>query len=184
MFKGFNRHEILKAHYAREIESWFPLTLEHYEPECADDLDEFHYKAAWIGTNPAPSGKVYAPWTTNQTRHDVERDEAWSEAIEEIFERKGGFADWFSGDLFFVKRFANPEIPPEIRRLTSQLNFDLHYGPLYLDSDGEQCSCFDEGARQFDFARASDTVREWFDSNSPSEDFTTSALGDELARAI
>jgi hypothetical protein len=119
MFKGFNRHEILKAHYAREIESWFPLTLEHYEPE------------------PAPSGKVYAPWTTNQTRHDVERDEAWSEAIEEIFERKGGFADWFSGDLFFVKRFANPEIPPEIRRLTSQLNFDLHYGPLYLDSDGE-----------------------------------------------
>lgn len=29
-----------------------------------------------------PSGKVYAPWTTNQTERDVHQDTAWWEALE------------------------------------------------------------------------------------------------------
>ena len=46
----------------------------------------------------------------------------------------------------------------------SRCNADLYYGPLYFNAEGEECSCFDEGARQFDFCAARDRVSDWADS--------------------
>lgn len=45
-------------------------------------------------------------------------------------------------------------LTPEIKTLINQANADLYHGPLYLDEDGEEASCFDEGATQFDFRAA------------------------------
>lgn len=52
------------------------------------------------------------------------------------------------------------QIPDEIRRLISQAKWDLYHGPLYLDADGDECSPFDENARQFDFSGACDKIRD------------------------
>jgi hypothetical protein len=49
-------------------------------------------------------------------------------------------------------------IPDEITTLINQANADLYGGPLYLDADGEDCSCFDEGARQFNFSAACEEI--------------------------
>jgi hypothetical protein len=56
-------------------------------------------------------------------------------------------------------------MPAEMKRLINHANFDLYNGPLYLDSEGDAASCFDEGASQFDFCGACDRVRDWLDSH-------------------
>lgn len=45
-------------------------------------------------------------------------------------------------------------LDPYTQEKISQANADLYGGPLYLDDDNEECSCFDEGARRFDFSSA------------------------------
>ena len=45
-----------------------------------------------------PSGKCYMPWTTNQTRLDVEKDSLFNEAMEEIFEAHGLYLTSSDGD--------------------------------------------------------------------------------------
>ena len=65
-------------------------------------------------------------------------------------------------------------LTPEIVNLINQAKVDLYYGPSYLDKDGEDCSCFDEGATQFDFRAACDKISEalgnvsdlWIDTQS------------------
>ena len=52
-----------------------------------------------------PSGKFYTPWTTNQTRQDEIKDEAYMEALERAAEKYGGWIESGEGDpcdLFFV----------------------------------------------------------------------------------
>lgn len=46
------------------------------------------------------------------------------------------------------------EMPEEIRTLISLANSDLYGGPLYLDTEGNECSCFDDGAKAFNFREA------------------------------
>jgi len=53
------------------------------------------------------------------------------------------------------------QMPANIAALIDQANSDLYSGPLYLDADGEECSCFDEGAKAFDFKAAVKTIGEW-----------------------
>jgi hypothetical protein len=56
-------------------------------------------------------------------------------------------------------------MPEDVAIAMSRANFDLYAGPLYLNDEGEQCSCFDEGATPFDFSGACDKVRDWLDSH-------------------
>ena len=53
------------------------------------------------------------------------------------------------------------EMSADIKRDINLCNSDLYNGPLYFDAEGEECSCFDEGAKQFDFCGALRRVRDW-----------------------
>lgn len=59
--------------------------------------------------------------------------------------------------------YLRESMPPEIKTAISRLNADLYNGPLYFDADGESCSCFDEGAKAFNFSEAGKIVRKWAD---------------------
>jgi len=112
MFKGFNRTEILKAKYRKEISSWnwtgLKADCEKAEPTVdifSDDYPNGKTYMTFIGTVFVimPSGKYYMPWTTNQTKHDVEKDTAFGEVLDEIASDHGLFVTSGEGsasDLF------------------------------------------------------------------------------------
>jgi hypothetical protein len=54
-------------------------------------------------------------------------------------------------------------MPANIRRLIGIANDDLYCGPVYLDTDGEPCECFDDGATAFDFKAAIAEIGKWLD---------------------
>jgi hypothetical protein len=56
-------------------------------------------------------------------------------------------------------------MPADIACAIDLANRDLYHGPLYFDSEGEQCSCFDKGATPFNFCGACDRIRDWLDSH-------------------
>lgn len=56
-------------------------------------------------------------------------------------------------------------IPENIKNLIDNANSDLYFGPLYLDSEGEHCSQWDEGATPFNFTKACKEIGDWFDEN-------------------
>lgn len=63
---------------------------------------------------------------------------------------------------------AGLDVPPYIKSLSRFLNFDLYYGPAYYvpgESEPGDASCFDEGAKPFDFQRALKTVSDWAGDN-------------------
>ena len=100
MFEGFNRHEVLYDSYLKTIESWdwggLKKDCENSEPY--DDFGGCIVYPCFIGTvfQIMPSGKYYMPWCSNQTKHDVERDAAFYDAMEFFAEKHGLFV--FSGD--------------------------------------------------------------------------------------
>ena len=117
----FNRHEILKIHYLEEIRNWdWDDALGMLQINSRDDdvceIDRDGRTAyLYIGSvlNTTPSGKIYAFWTTNQTRRDEAHDAAWFEALEEVCDEHGcyiGYPDCGDGDsLYVAKWFDNPE---------------------------------------------------------------------------
>lgn len=116
---SFDRHEILKAHYKKEIEGWswdeiakrFDRNAKDEDCYEIDDCSNDKYVCLYIGSvvSCVPSGKLYAFWTTNQTRSDVTRDAAWWEALEEVCEAHDcgvSSPDGCSGDdIFLCKRY-------------------------------------------------------------------------------
>lgn len=52
-------------------------------------------------------------------------------------------------------------MPQDIREHAYLATASLYRGPIYLDEDGEECSCFDEGARPHDFRRSCEIVKDW-----------------------
>jgi hypothetical protein len=52
-------------------------------------------------------------------------------------------------------------MPDDIRELIAKANNDLYSGPSYYDADGNECSCFDEGAVPFDFRAACKRISAW-----------------------
>ncbi len=62
-----------------------------------------------------------------------------------------------------AKEFYAKEMPANVRKAINLCSSHLWSGPLYFDADGEQCGCFDEGARQFDWNPSLDLIREWAD---------------------
>jgi hypothetical protein len=105
----FNRYEILTTHYTNEIRLWNWIGLvqrfQEYTPEGYDPQSDEPLEGAWIGTvfGLFPSGKVYAPWTTNQTRSDVVRDECFSDALEAVAGRYGLVVDYSGEDVFLIR---------------------------------------------------------------------------------
>ncbi|AWY09439.1 hypothetical protein vB_RpoS-V16_03 [Ruegeria phage vB_RpoS-V16] len=53
-----------------------------------------------------------------------------------------------------------------LRRLRRLALSDLNNGPVYLDSDGYECSCFDTGAKRFNFVSACKTLSDFADEIS------------------
>jgi hypothetical protein len=96
--KRFDRHEILKAHYAEQIASdWnFAAIADECrrnakDADCREDNGDSWTAYCYLGSvlNIAPSGKYYMPWTSNQTSADETRDGAFWEAFEEIADKHG-----------------------------------------------------------------------------------------------
>lgn len=98
-----NRHETLKAHYLAKIESadWAKIAQNCAEnPTWSEGGDIEGTDLLGSVLSILPSGKIYAPWTSNQTRSDVTRDMAYTEALEQVAEKHGLYITEFSGDLF------------------------------------------------------------------------------------
>jgi len=96
----FDRHSILKAHYRAKIESW------DWEGIVADCQET---GGTYLGSclSLAPSGKYYTFWTSNQTRKDETKDEAFYEVLDEVAEAHGGWIESGEGDpcdICFVVR--------------------------------------------------------------------------------
>jgi len=94
----FNRYEILDKFYKSQLSQldWDKIKQEA-KTNCRlnEDRDSV-YGSYFLGTTLGvyPSGKIYAPWTTNQTRADVTKDGAFIEALESLAEAKGMFVDY------------------------------------------------------------------------------------------
>lgn len=105
-----------KIDYRPEIEAWKWDYIKHQVEKniFLDDSDSDNVKGScWVGTTLGvmPSGKIYAMWTSNQTSEDVNRDQAFNEALEEVVSAKGFFVDWNdSNDLFISKAFTYQEV--------------------------------------------------------------------------
>ena len=109
----FDRHAILKAHYAAQIAAEWRFDKARAEAreytEPSEDGDCLIGRV-FIGTCFAimPSGKYYMPWTSNQTRSDETRDAAFMEAFEEAIDAAGGWLESGEGDpcdMFFCCSF-------------------------------------------------------------------------------
>lgn len=57
-----------------------------------------------------PSGKTYAPWTTNVTEEEAGEDREWWEALEEVAEEHGLFIESEADDIFAAKIFTKEEL--------------------------------------------------------------------------
>jgi hypothetical protein len=113
----FDRHEILKRHYVDEIRQWnwdwvtSSFDQNSKDSDCYDVDEDSKYVYLFIGSVFAltPSGKVYAFWTSNQTRADETRDAAWWEALEQVCEEHGCFQscpdNCDGADIFLCKRY-------------------------------------------------------------------------------
>lgn len=113
--KAFDR---LHAEYLAEIRAW---DWNAAKAECANNAepdpdaydDDAQVGRCFVGSilNTYPSGKIYAPWTTNQTDYDELRDEAFQEALETVADENGGWIECESGDVFYCESFS--ETDPE-----------------------------------------------------------------------
>jgi hypothetical protein len=52
-------------------------------------------------------------------------------------------------------------MPKDIRELISKARYDLYYGPSYYDTDDDECSMWDDGAKAFNFSEACDKIRDY-----------------------
>lgn len=100
----FDRHEILKAHYKKQINewNWWDMVCEarrncsYNKYESPDSILASCYLGSVLSLY--PSGKYYMPWCTNQTRSDVIKDEAFQEALEEVASGWGMYVTCGEGD--------------------------------------------------------------------------------------
>ena len=123
---SFDRHEILKKHYRQEFEGWDWDAVDRefdrnsQDPDCCSEPDcGQRIVSIFIGSilSLTPSGKIYAFWTTNQTRADETRDAAWWEALEEVCEEHHCFTHGSDGDgdSVFIGRWM--DIPEEVEEI-------------------------------------------------------------------
>lgn len=84
----FDRYKILIEHYTNQISSWdWPKIKDNAYTNCrANDSNDSVYGQSWLGTalGMYPSGKIYAFWTSNQTKADITKDECFIEALNKV----------------------------------------------------------------------------------------------------
>lgn len=94
---SFDRYKILIAKYTNEIEAWGwdKIKANAYENCVADRDSETVCGKAWLGTPLGlyPSGKIYAFWTSNQTKADMIKDQCFVEALDKAAQDNGMFID-------------------------------------------------------------------------------------------
>jgi hypothetical protein len=56
------------------------------------------------------------------------------------------------------------KMPDNVKAAIENCNADLYNGPLYFNKDGDECTCFDDGAVRFDFTKGLATIREFTDT--------------------
>ena len=94
MTAGFNRYEILTRRYRQELRECFDWdrikrAAEQNPDQPEGSAEEFgcHYLGSVFGI--MPSGKFYMPWTTNQTRADVIKDQCYFDALQAMAAEHG-----------------------------------------------------------------------------------------------
>lgn len=95
--------EKLVERYSAEIGSWNWDRMRASAELTPREYGRGEYELReYIGgvLNLYPSGKIYAPWTTNQTARDVIRDEAFREALESVALDHGANIDFCDDDVF------------------------------------------------------------------------------------
>jgi len=102
-----------KEQYYQELENMFHWDKIIEECESGEflyeeDMDEDKIGCSLLGSvfQLAPSGKYYMPWTTNQTEQDIEEDNTFYEALDEILDSMNMFLVPGEGDpcdLFAAK---------------------------------------------------------------------------------
>jgi len=72
-------------------------------------------------------------------------------------------------------------MPANVKEAISKAKADLYAGPTYYDKDGNEASCFDEGAIPFDFKAACSLISEYTDNISDLKeiDYYTDEDGEE-----
>lgn len=86
--------DALAKRYREEVEAWNWAAAEvgakAVDPVELDGSDDY-FHVIYIGnrTTTFPSGKLYAPWTTNQSDWDMFRDEVYGEVLEEVAGKHG-----------------------------------------------------------------------------------------------
>ena len=90
--------ELLYKKYRQEIyDNFYPHLINFEVTENEEGSD---YLSDYLGSvfSIFPSGKFYAPWTTNQTIRDVWHDRAFAEALESVLDEYGMWFESGEGD--------------------------------------------------------------------------------------
>lgn len=98
---AFNRYDILTAHYKKQIADWnWDQLRKDAANNIHEDYDGERRAETYLGSILclAPSGKCYAPWTTNQTRSDVVKDGCFFDALDCIALASGMYVTGSEGD--------------------------------------------------------------------------------------
>lgn len=84
-----------------------PFNWEWIEGNISELEDEFGDKflGVFLGTimNLQPSGKLYTFWTSNQSKRDVQRDQAYWNRLDWFARRKGYELMFIDGDAYIFK---------------------------------------------------------------------------------
>jgi hypothetical protein len=67
----------------------------------------------------------------------------------------------YRDEVASAAEYAESIMPDDIKQLIRLATQDLHFGPVYLDSDGDECSCFDADAKCFEFTDACARIGDW-----------------------
>lgn len=90
----FDRYEILTRHYKKQIRDWnWESIKKDIKESCLINENDEIEGTSYLGSvlNIYPSGKLYTPWTTNQKRSDVIKDECFNDALEAVASEHGLF---------------------------------------------------------------------------------------------
>ena len=99
--------EKLKARYKAELEIEYAEYWSSFKPDYIFVDIGCVVGRVFIGSQLCiwPSGKIYAPWTTNQTMRDMIMDQAFTEAFEELCDDYGLCYECESGDVFLCEYY-------------------------------------------------------------------------------
>jgi hypothetical protein len=133
--------------YKPEIQAWDWASLLAFDTVIEEDDELYHSK--WIGTTfgVMPSGKVYAFWTSNQTHADVNMDQQFMEALEEVCKEKGVFTSWGeSNDLFIMKSTTWEEVLNNAGYEVARNDNGFYWKSLTDEDDQSGCFEFEDDA--------------------------------------